>query len=85
MEAPIIKIGNSKGIILPKRLINKFGSVQKVNVKPMDKGLYIEPVENEHRKNWEKKFSDAIKAGQEPENDFFEGINNHFDQEEWTW
>lgn len=84
MEASIIKIGNSKGVIIPSRFLKKIGMQSKVEIEEIEGGLFLKPVKKP-REGWEKIFSDAIKKGQEPEEDHFEGINNDFDQEEWTW
>ena len=85
MKISIIKIGNSKGIIIPKQYIKKLGDPGEIEIEPSDDGLYIKPSEDITRKDWEKKFSDAIYQGQKPEDDYFEGIHNDYDEEEWTW
>jgi hypothetical protein len=33
--------------------------------------------------DWEMQFKAAIKAGNKPENDLFEGLCNEFDKSEW--
>lgn len=86
METTIIKVGNSKGLIIPKRVLNRFGDVDTVDLQFADGKITLVPLESNHsRKNWEKQFAVAIHAGHEPDNDFFENIENGFDKEDWTW
>ena len=84
METKIIKIGNSKGVIIPSHLLKKIGSQSKIEIEEKEGGLFLKPAKKP-REGWDKAFSDAIKKGQEPEEDYFEGMSNDFDQEEWTW
>jgi len=42
MQANIISIGNSRGLIIPKSLINKLNS-DKVEIEATDEGLFISP------------------------------------------
>lgn len=37
------------------------------------------------REEWNALFTKAIKAGERPEHDVFEGLENKSDQNEWTW
>ena len=50
--------------------------------------IIIKPAENKRKINtdlstWEAQFKAAIKRGDKPEKDLFEGIENKFDKEEW--
>jgi len=85
METTIVKIGNSKGLIIPKKLLSAFGEVKQVDIQVKDGGLLITPLtENKARSNWEQLFNDAIAKGFIPENDVID-IENDFDKKEWTW
>ena len=85
METTIVKIGNSKGLIIPKKLLSAFGEAKQVDIKAKDGGLIITPLaENKSRSNWEQQFYDAITKGLIPENDVIV-IENNFDKKEWTW
>ncbi len=85
METTIVKIGNSRGLIIPKKLLSTFGEANQVEIQEKDGGLVITPlVENIARSNWEQKFADAIAKGFTPENDVID-IENDFDKKEWTW
>ena len=84
METSIIKIGNSQGIIIPKQIISKIGAKKRVNLQLQKEGLLIVPIDDSPRKGWGKAFSKAIKNTTDAEN-LFDGIDNDFDKEEWTW
>ena len=85
METTIVKIGNSRGLIIPKKLLGTFGEANQVDIQEKDGGLVITPlVENKVRSNWEQIFADAIAKGFAPENDVID-IENDFDKKDWTW
>lgn len=84
METAIIRIGNSQGIIIPKRMMSILGSKGRVELQAREGGLFIAPADSSPRKGWAKAFAKAAREGA-PEGDMFEGIANRFDEEEWTW
>ena len=86
MEVSLVKIGNSQGMIIPKRILKKLGAVKRFSILEKDGSLLFTPVE-EHkpRENWEKLFDAAFEYGYVPEHDMFENIHNEFDSSEWTW
>ena len=85
METSIIKIGNSHGVIIPKRMLNHLGVNRKIEIQVRDGGLFIIPVNDNPRKGWAEAFAKADKAAHQAEGDPFNGIENEFDREEWTW
>ena len=58
MRANIVKIGNSKGLILTKTILEKYQIKNEVNIQLEDDYLVIEPV-NEPRIGWDEQFSKA--------------------------
>lgn len=82
METSILKIGNSKGVIIPKRMLSRLGNSRKWDIQLKDGGLFIAPI-HEAREGWEQLFASA--AGESHEGDIFDGTDNEFDREEWTW
>ena len=76
MQTKLKKIGNSRGIILPASLIEEY---------KLDGGVEITAKENyiaishqaHARAGWNEMFA---KAKQDED-----GIENQFDQNEWTW
>jgi antitoxin MazE len=86
MEASLVKIGNSQGLIIPKRILSKLGSAKKFNIQEKDGCLLFVPVQGEKpRENWDTMFAQAAKNGINPEKDPFENISNEFDNTEWIW
>lgn len=86
----IRKIGNSKGILLSNSMIKALGIADDAEViVTSEKGrIIIKPAENKRKINtdlstWEAQFKAAIKNGDTSEKDFFEGMENKFDEEEW--
>lgn len=86
----IRKIGNSKGIILNNRIISALDVEDGEEViVTAEKGRIIITAANNKRKintdlsTWEAQFKAAIKGGETPETDIFEGMENEFDKEEW--
>jgi antitoxin MazE len=81
MEVPIIKIGNSKGIRLPKAILEQYQIIDKVEMVLEENQLVLKPMEVP-RKNWEASFQ---QMNQEKEDqllidDVFEDENG----EEWN-
>lgn len=57
MEIPIINIGNSKGIRLPKIIIDEYGLVKSVELILEDDRIILKPV-SKPREGWEEKFKE---------------------------
>ena len=86
METTIVKIGNSQGLIIPKRILNHLGENKKVDIQIKNEGLFVKPlIENKPRKNWENQFTIAIKKGYKPDDENITEFENEFDKNEWTW
>ncbi|MGB7395994.1 MAG: AbrB/MazE/SpoVT family DNA-binding domain-containing protein [Pricia sp.] len=84
MEANIIKVGNSKGIIIPSQFLKLIGLKNKVTIEVEDEKLIIAPAKEKARKGWEKMIANEIAENGPPENlipDVFEDENF----EDWTW
>ena len=82
MMVDIIKIGNSKGIRIPKALFAQCGFSDSVEIKVQDNNLVIMPL-HEKRKGWDE----ALKR-QAANNDdiLLDGyIPTSFDEQEWEW
>ena len=70
------KIGNSKGILFTKALLEKSGIKETVKVEVRDKTILLTATEEPTKKAW----SDFKKAKQNVEQ-----VNTKFDESEWTW
>ncbi|MGB0165759.1 MAG: AbrB/MazE/SpoVT family DNA-binding domain-containing protein [Luteibaculum sp.] len=80
MEASIIKIGNSKGLRLSKTILEKYNIKDKVEIILKKGHIVLKPI-SKPRKNWEQKFKQMAKNGDDQLliNDVF----NDDDLEEW--
>lgn len=83
MNTSIIKIGNSKGLIIPKKMLEQLDVETEVKIEYRNGGLFISPVP-QTRKGWAEAFKNAVKEQGKSE-DLFESVENDFDKEEWTW
>lgn len=70
------KIGNSKGILFTKALLEKSGIKETVKVEIRDKTILLTAAEEPARKRW----SDFKKVKQKVEQ-----VSTKFDEAEWTW
>ena len=84
MIMTIKKIGNSQGILLPKQLMALCSIKDTVTVRVENNEIIIAATNNP-RSEWDAQFKAAITNSKIPENDVFEGIENDFDKNEWTW
>ena len=81
MELSIIKIGNSKGFRLPKKLIEKYNITDKVEL-ILEKGyLILKPVSSP-RKGWESAFKEMNEKGDDKL--LFDDVFENEDLEEWN-
>jgi len=81
MKASIIKIGNSRGLRLPKPIIEQCGFKKEVELEVRDNALIIRPVK-QPRSNW----AEIFKAMAERKDDkLIEFPNSRWDKEEWEW
>ena len=81
-------IGNSKGVIISKKMIEVAGiHTNNVVVEACKGEIRIRPVDektvNTDMSTWGKQFKDALKSGQVPDAELFDGMKNKFDEEEW--
>ncbi len=86
MMARLIQIGNSKGVRLPKSVIEKYSLVDELEIIESEEGIIIKPVTTKVREGWEEQFRSA-NASSEKDDDFsdFTSVSNEFDSSEWTW
>lgn len=84
MESNVIKVGNSKGIIIPAKILKILGFKNKVKMKVEDGKLLISPADKEVREGWEEMIAEEIEENGQPEKllpDFFEDKENI----DWKW
>jgi antitoxin component of MazEF toxin-antitoxin module len=95
MVARLIKIGNSKGIVIPKAILKQIkaenSKVLYLDVQDGELRVKTNPntVTTPHpRAGWAKTLALAAKNGEidltEEEKDWL-NVSNQFDEKEWTW
>lgn len=77
MFVNIVPIGNSKGIRIPKLLLDQCGFEEKVEVKVKNKTLILSA--QKPRLGWKKVF------GKQSANEKVEYIESEWDNREWEW
>jgi antitoxin MazE len=83
MRAELIRIGNSRGIRIPKPLIEQCGFGETVEVRVESDRLIISP-ERRPRQGWDEAFRASGHAA--PDELLLESAgSNEFDREEWRW
>ncbi len=82
MRASIVPIGNSKGIRIPKIILEQCHIGRSVFLEVKGGGIVIRPVKEEPRKDWEEDF----KRMQENKDDhLIINDNVDLDMEGWEW
>ena len=85
MKTKIIKIGNSKGIRLPKVLLQQTGIRNEVDLNIEDGKIILEPVRKK-RNGWSEAFKEMAKNSDDRLLDQDETLGQtSWDDEEWTW
>ena len=83
MITRIIQIGNSRGIRLPKLILEQIGVVNDVELSVMDGKIVIEPISST-RKDWENAFKEMAKNRDDQLQEGSES-GSKWDGEEWEW
>ena len=84
LKVKIIRIGNSKGIRLPKSLIEQYDMKDEVLLETKKDAIVIRPVENP-RSGWEKSFATMRRRGDDALLDKETELAEDWDEEEWLW
>ena len=82
MKTQIIKIGNSKGIRIPKPLIEQSNLDGEVELEDCGEGLLIKS-SAKPRSNWAKAFKEI--AENDEDEMIIEDSSNKFEKENWQW
>ncbi|MBS1659292.1 MAG: AbrB/MazE/SpoVT family DNA-binding domain-containing protein [Bacteroidetes bacterium] len=82
MNSRLIKIGNSKGVLLPKSFIEHANLQSEVRIDLTEEGVLIKPIRSSKRKKWEAKFRKETRRKPALE---LGGFGNDFDKNEWEW
>lgn len=83
MRAEIIRIGNSKGLRIPKAVLEQCGIKSAVDLRVEDHSLIVTPYE-EVRAGWEKYFQLMAENKDDTLLDI-SSLSNSWDEDEWQW
>lgn len=85
MKTKVVKIGNSRGIRIPKSLINESGLKNEVELEVSDGQIIIKPVST-NRGSWDIAFK---KMAQKQDDILLDNKSilsqSSWDEEEWEW
>ncbi len=83
MKARVIKIGNSKGLRIPKPILEQTGIIDEVEIRAEKNQIIIRPVKN-IREGWDTAFR-KMRARGDDELIVEDGLANTWDEDEWQW
>lgn len=63
MHIRIIRVGNSQGIVLPKKLLQQYYLVSEVDLRSTLEDLLIKPIVQPACQGWEAQIQAALAAG----------------------
>ena len=82
MLASVIKIGNSRGVRLPKNILHELNIEDKVEMTVNNESLIIKKAEKKPRKGWEEEFS---RMSGNKEDKLILPENTDSENFEWVW
>jgi len=82
MKTKIIRIGNSRGVRIPKPLLEQAGLADQVILRVIDDGIVIQSADKP-RANWAEAASVLHGRGEDGLLD--EPVETDFDKTEWVW
>ena len=82
MKARIVRVENSRGIRLPKPLLEQAGLGDEVEIRAERGRIVIEPAERP-RAGWEEAAREMANTGEDRLLD--PHVATHFDEEDWSW
>jgi antitoxin MazE len=80
MKTKLIKVGNSKGVRIPKPMIEEAGLSEDIELILDDNRIILQST-NTPRAHWDESFSETDDVNEEITAYF----TNDWDEEEWTW
>ena len=83
MKTRIVQIGNSKGVRIPKLLLDQTGLDGEVEIQARQDSLIIRPG-RKPREGWSKAFRQMAQAGDDKLLDDVPNSSS-FDRDEWEW
>ena len=82
VRSKVVKIGNSRGIRIPRTLLEQADLTDEVEMTVEGNKLVIQSARH-HRHGWEAKFTEMAQHGDDRLMN--EPVPTHWDESEWTW
>ncbi len=82
MKSSVVRIGNSRGIRIPKPILEQCGIEDEVELEVEDDRLIVRPV-RDHRDGWAEAFADMARNRDDALLD--EPSPSDWDDTEWRW
>ena len=84
MRAHVVKIGNSRGIRIPKSLLDQTGIKDDVELEVDKTQIIIRPISNP-RPSWDNAFKSMAQNNDDALINGNDNIAHSWDDEEWQW
>jgi antitoxin MazE len=84
MRAHVVKIGNSRGIRIPKSLLDQTGIKDDVELEVDKTKIIIRPISNP-RSGWDNAFKSMAQNNDDALINGTDTISHSWDNEEWQW
>ncbi|HJX32333.1 MAG TPA: AbrB/MazE/SpoVT family DNA-binding domain-containing protein [Thermodesulfobacteriota bacterium] len=84
MRAHVVKIGNSRGIRIPKSLLEQTGIKDDVELEVDKTQIIIRPISNP-RSGWDNAFKSMAQNNDDALINGTDNISHSWDDEEWQW
>jgi antitoxin MazE len=82
MKTKLVRIGNSRGVRIPKPLLEEAGLEDEVQLRVVESGIIIEGL-NKPRSGWAEAASELEASAEGGLLD--DAVSTEFDETEWTW
>ena len=82
MRIPIIPIGNSQGIRIPKSILRQLDMPDQVDLEVHEKEIVITPYKRSSREGWDNAFAEMAESGEDEP--VFEDMQDE-EEFEWEW
>ncbi len=82
MQVSVIQIGNSKGIRIPKSILQQLHIEDKLELEISGKGILLKPLPKKPREHWRKAFQNMHANG---EDKLLVDYLEEDRETEWTW
>ena len=86
LNTRLIRVGNSRGIVLPKKLLQQYHLIGEVDLRPTPEDLLITPVVKPRLQGWDARFQQAVAQDPAPDGELLEDFSDEaFEETEKRW